>query len=125
STVTDPKEPVLVIWVNDGDELVLVGRQGGSPVALTRHQWEAWVDRLAADGFTGSTVTDHLARPIPSWLSLAVCAGMSIPYRRAVFSPKIFRLISKVRSTWYSCFRSSGNSNAMNCSISHFGDQMA
>jgi hypothetical protein len=28
---------------------------------------------------------------VPSWLSLAVWAGMSIPYRRAVFSPKIFQ----------------------------------
>ena len=51
---------------------------------------------------------DHLPRPIPSWLSLVAWAAMSIPYRRAVFSPKIFRLISRVRSTWYSCFRSSG-----------------
>jgi transposase len=70
----------------------------------------------------------HPARrppPIPSRPSLAVCAAMSIPYRRAAFSPKIFRLISKVRSTWYSCFRSSGNSNAINFSISHLGDQIA
>jgi len=36
---------------------------------------------------------------------------MSIPYRRAAFSPKIFRLISNVRFTWYSCFKSSGNSS--------------
>jgi hypothetical protein len=50
----------------------------------------------------------HTPTPIPSRLSLAVCSAMSIPYSRAAFSPKIFRLISKVRSTWYSCFRSSG-----------------
>jgi hypothetical protein len=47
----------------------------------------------------GASETDQpAAAAIPSPLSFTDCAATSIPYSRAIFSPRILRLISGVRS---------------------------
>src|SRR5205807_9922161 len=53
------------------------------------------------------------------------CCSMSMPHTFAAFSPRIFFLISIVRSTPYSFFRSSGSSKFRKSSMTHFGCQSA
>src|SRR6266850_3261818 len=50
--------------------------------------------------------------------------GMSMPYSRAMLPPRIFCLTSSVRSTPYSCFRSSGSWNAISSSSCQCGYQI-
>src|SRR5215469_173088 len=96
-----------------------------SPAVMIETRFPLGLHWVTADPDPSGHCPGHPPPPIPSRLSVAACAAISIPYKRAAFSPKILRLISKVRSTWYSCFKSSGNSYAINFSINHLGDQIA